>query len=137
MDWDKLMNTPFLLPTITNDRNFISVFSEEMFDSSIRGGMVLTDQISAVNLRLRKSAVGYSSNWHVAGDPTLIIINKGTLRIIMRDETYKDFSAGNSFIAKDYLPDFVTFDPDIHGHRAEVIGEEALEAVHIKLYQRG
>ncbi len=130
------MSTPFLLPTITINESFISVFSEENFSSSIRGGMVLTDQISAINLRLRNSAAGYSSDWHVAGDPTLIIINKGTLRIILRNNVYRDFSEGESFIAKDFLPEATAFDSSIHGHRAEVIGEQELQAVHIKLASR-
>jgi len=52
---------------------------------------------------------------------------------IKQDGSFKDFTTGEQFIAKDYLPSDMTFDSDIHGHSAEVIGSKDLEAVHIKL----
>lgn len=122
-----------LLPVITVNEAFISVFSEEAYSQTARGGMLLTEQIAAVNLRLRQSAVGYSSDWHIAGDPTSIIIQQGTLRIILRDGNYRDFFAGDAFIAKDVIPEHIAFDAEIHGHRAEVIGTSILQAIHIKL----
>ena len=35
--------------------------------------------------------------------------------------------------AADSAPDGQDFDPGAHGHRAEVVGDETLEAIHIKL----
>lgn len=122
-----------LLPTVTIDKDFVSVFSEEIYPQHTRGGMVLTDRIEAQNLRLRESASGYQTDWHVAGDPTLIIIQQGTLRITLRSEAFRNFSKGEAFIARDYLPDHISFNPGVHGHKAEVIGNETLLAVHIKL----
>lgn len=98
--------------------------------------MVLTDRINAQNLRLRESDPGYKSDWHVAGDPTLIVVQKGTLRICLRNGEYKDFTSGDLFIAQDYLPDHIKFDSDVHGHCAEVLGNEKFSAVHIKLSSR-
>lgn len=121
------------LPTITVDKHFVSVFSEEVYPQHVRGGMVLTDRIEAQNLRLRESAPGYQTDWHVAGDPTLIIIQCGVLRITLQSGSYRDFSQGQAFIARDYLPDDIVFDPEIHGHKAEVISDEALSAIHVKL----
>ena len=95
--------------------------------------MVLSEQIDAVNFRLRKSAAGYKSDWHVAGDPTLILIQKGILRITLRNGDYRDFPAGSMFIAEDFLPHETSFDPAKHGHMAEVISDQELEAIHIKL----
>lgn len=69
----------------------------------------------------------------MAGDPTLIIVRGGTLRIELRGGTFRDFTAGDLFIAEDNLPEDMIFNKDKHGHRALVIGEQALEAVHIKL----
>jgi len=127
------MSDYFIIPCITVDDNFISIFSEEFYPQTIRGGMILTDRIETQNLRLRKSAVGYSADWHVAGDATLIIIQKGILRLSLRNGDFKDFKAGDSFIAKDYLPEGIPFDSNLHGHKAEVIGNEELMATHIKL----
>lgn len=127
------MVSEFKIPSIVTDAQMRSVFSESNYPNSYRGGMLLSEQISAVNFRLRESAPGYNSDWHVAGDPTLIIIQQGVLRILLRDGQYHDFSAGAMFIANDCLPKSREFDDAIHGHRAEVIGEQHLLAVHIKL----
>jgi len=127
------MSDSFKIPTISVDGNYVSVFSEESHEQTVRGGMILTDRIDAQNLRLRMSEPGYKADWHVAGDPTLIIIQKGTLRISLRNGEFKDFKTGDSFIAKDYLPKGINFDNSIHGHKAEVIGDAQLLATHIKL----
>lgn len=127
------MSDKFKIPTITVSDNFTSVFSEEFHEKIVKSGMILTDRINAQNLRLRISEPGYSTDWHVAGDATLIIIQKGTLRITLRNGEFRDFAAGDYFIAKDYLPEDVNFDNSIHGHKAEVIGDNQLLATHIKL----
>lgn len=121
------------ITSITTDTNFLTVFSEEVFPMQNRGGMLLTDRINALNFRVRESLPGYKTDWHVAGDPTLIIVQQGTLRIILRDGNSKDFSSGDMFIAKDYLSSHIKFDNTIHGHQAEVIGNTVFRAVHIKL----
>jgi hypothetical protein len=95
--------------------------------------MLLSDRIPGQYFRLRESLPGYSTDWHLSGDPTLIIIQKGILRISLQNGIYKDFKSGDMFIAADNLPENIVFDPNIHGHRAEVFGDETLLAVHIKL----
>ncbi|MCE7990938.1 MAG: hypothetical protein HEP71_03120 [Roseivirga sp.] len=130
------MEKAAVLSTITVNDDFVTVFAEETFPQHTRGGMVLTDRIEAQNLRLRESAPGYQTDWHVAGDPTLIIIQQGTLRIHLQNGDYRDFSKGDSFIARDYLPDNIDFDKGIHGHKAEVRGNDTLKAVHIKLVKQ-
>ena len=123
----------FVIVQITNHDNLASTFSEVKHEKLQMGGMLLTDRIDALNFRLRESEVGYKTGFHVAGDPTLIIIQQGTLRISLQNGESKDFSSGDMFIAKDFLPKHIPFDEAIHGHRAEVIGEQRLKAVHIKL----
>lgn len=129
-------NTPFVISAITINESFISIFSEESFPKTARSGMLLTDRIESQNLRLRESAPGYVASWHVAGDPTLIIVQSGTLRITLRDGNYKDFSCGDIFIAKDYLPEHIKFDNKLHGHYSEVLGNEIFRATHIKLISK-
>lgn len=123
------------IPIITVNQDFNSVFSEEIFNQSNKGGMYLTERLNAENFRLRSSLAGYSSDWHVAGDPTLIIVQSGTLRIALHSGHEMDFHSGDMFIAKDYLPESITFNPAVHGHRALVLGNKKLTAVHIKLEQ--
>lgn len=127
------MAQPFKVPTVTVDEKFISFFSEEVFPIAIDGPAVLTDRVGTQNLRFRRSVPGYKTGFHVAGDPTLILIQNGMVRIELQNGDYKDFKAGDAFIAKDYLPDTVTFLETIHGHKAEVLGKEVFMAIHIKL----
>lgn len=118
---------------IITDENHRSRLSTKEFALEERGGMLLTQRIDAKNFRIRESNAGYRTDWHIAGDPTFISIQQGVLRITLQDGTSKDFKAGDSFIAADFLPESIDFDPTIHGHRAEVVGEEKLVAIHIKL----
>lgn len=127
------MNEVRSIPVLDINSAGISEFLSQDYPLHIRAGMILTDRVNALNLRFRESAVGYVSDWHVAGDPTLIIIQQGCLRIWLRDGASHDFKVGQAFIAKDYLPQGVEFNSTVHGHRAEVVGDEPLQAVHIKL----
>jgi hypothetical protein len=123
----------FKISCIYCNENGISVFKEISYENNERGGMLLSDRIGAQNFRLRESLPGYSTDWHLSGDPTLILIQKGILRISLQNGELRDFKSGDMFIAADNLPEDMVFDSKIHGHRAEVIGEEPLLAVHIKL----
>ncbi len=96
-------------------------------------GLFISSRQAALNFRHRMSYPGYFSNWHVAGDPTLIIIRSGILRIGLRDESYRDFFAGDVFVAQDKLPTNVSFDNNVHGHTAQVLGDHQLIAFHLKL----
>ncbi|MGB3468909.1 MAG: hypothetical protein WBA74_26730 [Cyclobacteriaceae bacterium] len=124
------------IPIVTVDDNYFSIFSDTTFPEEIRGGLIISERIKASNFRLRRSEPGYQADWHVAGDPTFIMVRKGVLRLHMRNKDYRDFRPGDLFIAANYLPEGVAFDNKIHGHRAEVLGEQTFEAVHIKLAER-
>jgi hypothetical protein len=129
----QLMNQPFIIPTITTNENGISIFSTIDFSVQQRGGLFISDQIGAQNFRLRKSDVGYATDFHLAGDATFICIQKGSLKIELQNGEFKIFNPGDCFIAKDNLPENIEFDSQIHGHKASVIGNESLQAIHIKL----
>ncbi len=120
---------------LTNDSNGPSYFTEAQLSEDDFNGMVITPRVDALNLRFRRSEPGYLADWHVAGDPTLIVVRQGTLRLGLRDGSTKDFTCGEQFIAQDALDEAIPFG-DQHGHTAEVIGDIALLAVHIKLAKR-
>ena len=121
------------IPVLYNDAKGYSVFTEQSYSMEDYNGLFITQRLDALNFRHRMSEAGYSSDWHVAGDPTLIIIRSGILRIGLRDKSHRDFAAGDLFIAQDKLPGDAIFNDHIHGHRADVIGNDSLFAVHIKL----
>lgn len=127
------MNQPFIITILTTNENGISVFSEMDFSVQQRGGLFLTEQIGAKNFRIRRSDIGYATDFHLAGDATFIIIQKGSLKIELQNGESKTFSVGDCFIAKDNLPENIEFNNRVHGHKASVVGNESLQAIHIKL----
>ena len=121
-----------VIPVLRSAENGVSEFIEESYSLDDFNGLFISSRIEAQNFRHRMSQFGYFSSWHVAVDPTLIIIRQGTLRIGLRDG---DFHAGDLFIAKDSLRQGEDFDEHKHGHTAKLIGEQELFSVHIKLSQ--
>ena len=124
------------IATVSSDGQGVSFFDSR--DVALSGDSLrrLSDPIDAVNFRLRQSSSDYESSYHVAGDPTLLIILTGSVRIELRNGEYRDFSAGELFIAEDYLSPDTEFDGNTHGHKAAVLGEEAFSALHLKLERR-
>ena len=51
--------------------------------------MLLSEQIAAKNFRLRESLVGYKTKWHLSGDPTLILIQQGILRVTLQNNQFE------------------------------------------------
>lgn len=125
--------TVHTLPTLLTCADGTTTWVQRNWPIEARGGMLLSPRIDCSSLRLRKSEPGYTADWHVAGEPVLIIICAGRLRLILRDGSERTFGPGDAFIAADHVPDGESFDPSLHGHRAEVVGGETLEAIHIKL----
>ena len=124
-----------IIPTITNDGRGASYFSTREVELNGDVARQLSDQIAAVNFRLRRS-VGYSADAHVAGDPTLLIVLSGTMRIELPSGEHRDFSKGDMYIAEDYLAAVVEFKEGLHGHSARTVGDESYEALHLKLARR-
>ena len=129
-------NTTISCSRVINDGYGESFFSEREVALSGNDERMLSEQIAAVNFRLRDSSSNYKSGWHVAHDPTLLIVLTGCIQIELRNGTTKKFTAGEMFIAEDYLKDDVDFDDEKHGHRAQVLGEQRLTVLHLKLNKR-
>ena len=123
------------VPTITNDGEGASYFSTREIELNGDAACQLSDQIEAVNFRLRRS-VGYRAEAHVAGDPTLLIVLSGTMRIELPSGEHRDFSKGDMYIAEDYLTPYTAFESGRHGHSARTLGDEPYEALHLKLARR-
>jgi|GEM_PF-916324 len=124
-----------LITTLTNTNHpnaFASVFSTVQLTTSDMNGMLISDRQEALNLRHRSSEPGYTSDWHVAGDPTLIIIRQGSLTLELKNGNRRTYHAGDQFIAADYLANNTTL-AENQGHKAFVEGSQCLLAVHIKL----
>lgn len=125
-----------IIPSVTNNGSGLSTFSTRTINLEGTEARLLSEQISALNFRLRKSNHSYSSDFHVAGDPTLLIVLAGTLKVELRNGDSQTFSKGEMFIAEDYLDSNTVFDATTHGHRAKVIGGKEFSALHLKLDKR-
>jgi len=121
---------------ITNDGKNTSYFDKRNFDLNGNSHRMLSEQISAVNFRLRTSDTSYASDWHVAGDPTLLIVLSGCIQIELRNGETKQFSRGEMFIAEDFLANEVDYNENIHGHKAKALSGDKLEVLHLKLSKR-
>ncbi len=124
------------IPVICMDDHNRSIFSTVTLAQSAHGEMWISERQGCLNFRYRSSPAGYESDWHVAGDPTLIAVSAGRIELELQDGTKKQFGPGEKFIAQDFTPSGSEFDPAKHGHRARVIGDEQFSAVHIKLGER-
>lgn len=124
------------IPCVTSDGVGASFFSTREIELSGDESRRLSEQINAENFRLRTSGSGYHSDFHVAGDPTLLIILSGHLRITLRSGGHRDFVAGELFIAEDFMAKGVEFSDQVHGHSAELLGDQSLKALHLKLEKR-
>jgi hypothetical protein len=124
------------VPSVTNNGQDFSVFSSRQVDLSGNDERMLSEQMPAINFRVRESGASYVSDWHVAGDATLLIVLAGTLRLELRSGETQDFTVGKMFVVEDFLSEGVVFDNGLHGHRAEVVGDQALSAIHVKLAKR-
>lgn len=125
------------ITSIISDGVGASYFSARTYDLSGDQARMLSEQIPALNFRLRQSDASYASGFHVAGDPTLLIILTGKIKIELRNGEACEFCAGEMFIAEDYLAAGVVFDDCVHGHRAEVLGCDDISVLHLKLEKRG
>lgn len=124
------------VPSIINDGHGASQFSvREITLEGDSSSWRLSQQQSAVNFRLRSSTPSYASDWHVAGDPTLLVILKGAIEIELRNGDSQIFRAGDMFVAEDFLTNTKMFSI-IHGHRANVVDNENFSALHLKLEKR-
>lgn len=124
------------IPCISNDGRGASQFISRHIELYGEPERMLSEQQAAENFRMRRSHSDYVSDWHVAGDPTLLIVLAGTIRIELRNTQTRDFTTGEMFVAEDYLREGIAQDDQLHGHRAVVIGAQELSVLHLKLEKR-
>ena len=82
--------------------------------------------------QLRKSPVGFKSEFHCTGAPQWVFILSGEMHIGLQSGEGKTFKAGEHFYSADTLPAGATFDPKIHGHWSCQVGQEPLVTLFLK-----
>ncbi len=83
--------------------------------------------------QLRRSPVGFRSQFHCTGAPQWCFILAGRMEIGLQDGSSRIFEPGQHFYSADHLPEGATFDATVHGHWSRQVGAEPL----VTLFVRG
>ena len=82
--------------------------------------------------QLRRSPVGFRSDFHCTEHPQWVFILAGQMEIGLPDGTARVFGPGMHFYSADLLPAGAAFDPQVHGHRSAQRGPEPLVTVFVR-----
>ena len=93
----------------------------------------LSELFAGSGYQLRRSPVGFRSQFHCTGEPQWVVILAGQMEIGLQDGSSRLFRAGQHFYSADVLPPGATFDTQLHGHRSRQVGDEPL----VTLFVRG
>jgi hypothetical protein len=83
--------------------------------------------------QLRKSPVGFRSEFHCTENPQWVFILGGQMEIGLQDGSSRVFGAGEHFYSADVLPAGAAFDGAVHGHWSRQLGDQPL----VTLFVRG
>lgn len=83
--------------------------------------------------QLRRSPVGFRSEFHCTGSPQWVFILEGQMEIGLQDGSSRIFGPGQHFHSADVLPEGAAFDPAVHGHWSRQAGPDPL----VTLFVRG
>jgi len=93
----------------------------------------LSELMPSSGYQLRKSPVGFKSEFHCTGTAQWVFILSGEMHIGLHSGEGRTFKAGEHFYSADLLPEGATFDPKVHGHWSCQVGSEPL----VTLFLRG
>ncbi|HYX62635.1 MAG TPA: hypothetical protein VE935_00295 [Burkholderiales bacterium] len=94
---------------------------------------LLSRILPAAGYQLRRSPVGFRSDWHCTPNPQWVFILDGEMEIGVRDGNPRLFRPGEHFFAADSLPAGATFDRSVHGHWSAQRGPRALVTLFLKV----
>ena len=93
----------------------------------------LSQLFTSGGYQLRRSPVGFRSQFHCTEIPQWVFILSGRMEIGLQDGTSRVFDAGQHFFSADTVPKGVAFDAKLHGHWSRQVGDEPL----VTLFVRG
>jgi hypothetical protein len=83
-------------------------------------------------LQLRRSPVGFRSQFHCSTTPQWLFVLSGVMEIGLQDGSSRTFAAGDHFYSDDTLPAGATFDAKIHGHWSRQVGSQPLVTAFVR-----
>lgn len=82
--------------------------------------------------QLRRSPVGFRSEFHCTESAQWVFILRGQMEIGLQDGSSRVFGPGQHFYSADLLPVGASFDPTVHGHWSRQRGDEPLETLFVR-----
>ena len=92
----------------------------------------LSEVFASGGYQLRRSPVGFRSQFHCTDQPQWVFILGGQMEIGLQDGSSRVFSAGEHFHSADQLPAGASFDPKVHGHWSRQVGDEPLLTLFVR-----
>ena len=83
-------------------------------------------------LQLRRSPVGFRSEFHCTTVPQWVFILRGQMEIGLQDGSSRLFGPGQHFFSADTLPAGASFDARLHGHWSRQAGPDPLETLFVR-----
>jgi hypothetical protein len=92
----------------------------------------LSQLFASGGYQLRRSPVGFRSQFHCTVAPQWVFILSGRMEIGLQDGSSRVFGPGEHFHSADHLPDGASFDPRLHGHWSRQVGNEPLVTLFVR-----
>ena len=92
----------------------------------------LSPLLPASGYQLRRSPVGFRSQFHVSSHCQWVFILQGQMEIGLQDGSSKVFGPGQHFYSADVLPAGAVFDSQVHGHWSRQVGPDELVTVFVR-----
>jgi hypothetical protein len=83
-------------------------------------------------LQLRRSPVGFRSEFHCTETPQWLFVLSGAMEIGLQDGSSRVFHPGQHFYSNDTLPPGAAFDAKVHGHWSRQVGDEPLVTAFVR-----
>lgn len=92
----------------------------------------LSALMASGGFQLRRSPVGFRSEFHCTETPQWVFILEGEMEIGLHDGSSRVFGPGEHFHSTDTVPPGAVFDPARHGHRSRQRGEQPLVTLFVR-----
>jgi hypothetical protein len=124
----------FIKVILFTDRDGLARFrEEEVLLTEGTPQAALSPVYPASGYQLRRSPVGFRSDWHCTPAPQWVFVLQGEMEIGLRDGSARVFRAGEHFYSADTVPaGAAAFDPAQHGHWSAQRGPQSLVTLFLK-----
>ncbi|MEI6801915.1 MAG: hypothetical protein WCK83_02045 [Burkholderiales bacterium] len=93
---------------------------------------MLSEVFASGGYQLRRSPVGFRSQFHCTGAPQWCFILGGQMEIGVQGGVSRIFGPGEHFFSADLLPEGASFDPNVHGHWSRQVGDQDLVTLFVR-----